>query len=69
MTWTPPMPEREAIPPEELAAYDSVVARQTAYGYAGFVERSCTRMCCAPFRLRAQPYFGALLNSPLIAAG
>ena len=70
MTWTPPMPEREAIPPEELAAYDSVVARQAAYDYTEFVKTFLHEDVLRAFPgTRTQPYFGAMLNSPLVAAG
>lgn len=70
MTWTPSMPDRDAIPEDERAAYDSVVDRQAAYDYTDFVKRFLH-----PEVLRAfpgtsmQPYFGAMLNSPLVAAG
>ncbi len=70
MTWTPAMPEREAIPPEELAAYDSVVARQAAYDYTDFVKTFLHEDVLRAFPgTRTQPYFGAMLNSPLVAAG
>jgi hypothetical protein len=55
MSRTPAQPDREAVRPEERAAYDRVVARQTAYRYGTTAGD------------RAQSYFGALLNSPLIA--
>jgi hypothetical protein len=68
---TPPQPERSEIAPEELAAYDRVVARQAAYNYPE------TRKLYPPEHLlesqahdaasgRVQPYMGAMLNSPLI---
>jgi len=68
MTYTPPMPPRDSIRPEEREAYDRLVHRQTAYGYTEFVKRFIH-----PEMLRAfpgtevQPYFQALLHSPLIA--
>ena len=70
MTWTPSMPDRDAIPEDERAAYDSVVNRQAAYDYTDFVKTFLH-----PEVLRAfpgtsmQPYFGAMLNSPLVAGG
>lgn len=68
--WPPPMPASEAVRDDERAAYDSVVERQTAYGYADFVKRfRHPEMLRAFPGDRVQPYFAALLNSPLIAAG
>ena len=70
MTWTPAMPDRDSIPPEELAAYDSVVARQAAYDYTDFVKTFLHEDVLRAFPgTRMQPYFGAMLNSPLVAAG
>jgi hypothetical protein len=70
MTWTPPMPDREAIPEDELRAYDSVVDRQAAYDYTEFVKRFLHEDVLRAFPGdRMQPYFGAMLNSPLVAAG
>lgn len=70
MSWTPAMPSREAVRDDELAAYDSVVERQTAYGYSEFVKRFLHEDVLKAFPGdRVQPYFGAMLNSPLIAAG
>lgn len=68
--WTPPMLPREAVREEERDAYDSVVERQTSYGYAEFVKRFLHDDVREAFPGdRVQPYFGALLNSPLIAVG
>lgn len=67
---TPLMPSREEVRPDERAAYDRLIHQQTAYGYTEFVKRFMH-----PEMLRAfpgtqiQPYFQALLNSPLIAGG
>lgn len=70
MSFTPPLPPREAIKPEEREAYDRVVQRQTAYGYPEFVKRFMHQDMLRIFPGdRMQPYFAALLNSPLIAAG
>ncbi|RYG82408.1 MAG: hypothetical protein EON59_14200 [Alphaproteobacteria bacterium] len=56
-------PARETVRPDEQSAYDRVVGRQTAYGYAngtpGYVQRAAGE--------EAGPYFGALLRSPRIA--
>jgi hypothetical protein len=35
---TPPQPSRTSLPPEDQAAYDSVVARQRSYDYESLVE-------------------------------
>jgi len=68
--WPPPMPARDAVREDELDAYDRVVERQTAYGYADFVKRFRHPEVLRAFPGdRVQPYFAALLNSPLIAAG
>ena len=70
MTWTPEMPPRDAVPADELDAYDSVVARQTAYGYTDFVKTFLHEDVLRSFPGDSiQPYFGAMLNSPLVAAG
>lgn len=70
MTWTPTMPERDAIPETELAAYDNVVARQAAYDYTPFVKRFMHEDVLRAFPgTSMQPYFGAMLNSPLVAQG
>jgi hypothetical protein len=64
------MPAREAVRADEHAAYDSVVDRQTAYGYTEFVKRFLHEDLVRAFPGdRVQPYFAAMLNSPLIAAG
>ena len=69
-SWTPPLPDRAELRDDELAAYDAVVERQTAYGYAEFVKRFRHPEVLRAFPGdRLQPYFAALLNSPLIAAG
>lgn len=75
---TPPQPHRSAVPPEELAAYDRVVARQKAYDYGAFLQllpaehREAFAEAagvadaggeCDPDD-RVQPYMGAMLNSP-----
>jgi alkylhydroperoxidase/carboxymuconolactone decarboxylase family protein YurZ len=55
---------------DELTAYDSVVDRQTAYGYTEFVKSFLHEDVLRAFPGdRIQPYFAALLNSPLAAAG
>ncbi|WP_133901488.1 hypothetical protein [Actinophytocola oryzae] len=58
-------PPRDSVAADELAAYDNVVARQASYGYAtgqpGYEK-------ARPADQMAGPYFGALLQSPLIAA-
>lgn len=70
MTWTPRMPERDEIPEAEVAAYDNVVARQEAYDYTPFVKRFLHEDVLRAFPgTSMQPYFGAMLNSPLVARG
>lgn len=70
MSWTPPMPTREQVRDDELAAYDRVVAQQRAYNYVPFVETFLHDDVRAAFPGdRLQPYFAAMLNSPLISAG
>lgn len=68
MSWTPPLPDRETVPESERAAYDSVVERQLAYGYSDFVKgfRHTEVLRSFPGD-RVQPYFAAMLNSPLVA--
>lgn len=70
MTWTPPMPDRDAIPEDELGAYDSVVNRQKGYDYTEFVQTFMHPEVLRSFPgTSMQPYFGAMLNSPLVAQG
>lgn len=70
MTFTPPMPPRDSIRPEEVEAYDRLVNRQTAYGYTDFVKRFLHKEMLLAFPgSEVQPYFQALLHSPLIAGG
>ena len=70
MSWTPALPAPEDVRDDERAAYDSVVARQRSYGYTEFVKRFLHEDVLRAFPGdRLQPYFCALLNSPLIAAG
>jgi hypothetical protein len=55
-------PPRESITPEEVDAYDRVIARQKSYSYgtdAAYTARND--------EFSAGAYFGALLQSPLIA--
>jgi hypothetical protein len=68
---TPPQPAREDISPDELEAFDRVVARQANYGYP-----ELRKLHPPEHRLESgdhdaatgqvQPYMGAMLNSPLI---
>lgn len=70
MSYRPSMPDRASIRPEERAAYDRLVKQQTAYGYTEFVKRFMHAEMLRAFPgAQIQPYFQALLNSPLIAAG
>jgi hypothetical protein len=65
-TWTPRLPAPEDIRPEERAAYDRVVARQEGYRYDEFAKLLGSATPSLP-GTEIQPYFAALLNSPLIA--
>jgi hypothetical protein len=78
---TPPQPSRDSLLPEDLAAYDSVVARQHAYDYVAFAEmfpsahREAVDACLlqaiggeADPEHEVQPYMGAMLNSPAFMA-
>ena len=78
---TPPQPNRDSLPPEDQAAYDSVVERQHAYDYRPFAARfpeahreaveSCLLQAIggeADPRHEVQPYMGAMLNSPQFMA-
>jgi hypothetical protein len=56
----PQQPERAKIPPEELEAYDMVTQR--------FRAMRCDRPDEVTHDADAGPYFGALLNSPPLAA-
>ncbi len=70
MSWTPSMPDREQVRDDELAAYDRVVAQQAAYDYVPFVSTFLHEDVKEAFPgSRTQPYFSAMLNSPLISAG
>jgi hypothetical protein len=59
----PKQPKRADVRPEELAAYDRVVGRQTNYGYGAATPGYEIR----PSDEIAGPYFGPLLQSPMIA--
>lgn len=70
MTFTPPMPPVETLRPDEREPYERLVARQMAYGYTDFVKRfRHPEMLRAFPGTEVQPYFQALLHSPLIAGG
>jgi hypothetical protein len=65
-TYTPPIPDPAAVRPEEREAYDRVVARQNSYRYDEFAKLLGSSTPSLP-GTEIQPYFAALLNSPLIA--
>ncbi len=70
MSWTPALPDREDVREDEREAYDRVVAQQRAYNYAPFVSTFLHPKVREAFPGdRLQPYFAAMLNSPLISAG
>jgi hypothetical protein len=65
-TYPPPLPDPADIRPEERAAYDRVVARQQGYRYDEFAKLLGSETPSLPGN-EIQPYFAALLNSPLLA--
>jgi alkylhydroperoxidase family enzyme len=68
MAYPPPQPDRSELRPEEVEPYDRLVARQEAYDYVPFVRTFLHPEVLEAFPgTRVQPYFGALLGSPLIA--
>lgn len=70
MSWTPEMPPRDEVRDDELPAYDRVVGQQQAYDYVPFVKTFMHPEVRDAFPGdRLQPYFAAMLNSPLISAG
>jgi hypothetical protein len=70
VSWTPPMPPRDEVREDELPAYDRVIAQQQAYNYVPFVKTFLHPEVRDAFPGdRLQPYFAAMLNSPLISAG
>jgi hypothetical protein len=70
VSWTPSLPDREAVREDEREAYDRVVAQQRAYNYVPFVSTFMHPKVREAFPGdRLQPYFAAMLNSPLISAG
>src|SRR6201999_4203423 len=63
----PPAPERDQVDPDERAAYDRVNARQKSYGYIDYNDQFDGAMENTVPADKIQPYFAAMLNSPLIA--
>jgi hypothetical protein len=64
------MPPRDDVREDELPAYDRVIAQQQAYNYVPFVKTFLHPEVRNAFPGdRLQPYFAAMLNSPLISAG
>jgi hypothetical protein len=64
------MPPRDEVREDELPAYDRVIAQQKAYDYVPFVKTFLHDDVRDAFPGdRLQPYFAAMLNSPLISAG
>jgi hypothetical protein len=64
------MPDRDQVRDDEVAAYDRVVNQQKAYNYVPFVKTFLHPEVRDAFPGdRLQPYFAAMLNSPLISAG
>jgi hypothetical protein len=65
-TYTPSLPAPDDVRPEEREAYDRVVERQASYRYDEFTKLLGSATPSLP-GTEIQPYFAALLNSPLIA--
>jgi alkylhydroperoxidase/carboxymuconolactone decarboxylase family protein YurZ len=64
------MPARDEVREDELSAYDRVVNQQNAYNYVPFVKTFLHPEVREAFPGdRLQPYFAAMLWSPLISAG
>jgi len=70
VSWTPSLPAREDVHEDEREAYDRVVNQQKAYNYVPFVSTFLHPGVREAFPGdKLQPYFAAMLNSPLISAG
>jgi hypothetical protein len=65
-TYTPSLPDRADVRADEREAYDRVVERQNSYRYDEFAKLLGSDTPSLP-GTEIQPYFAALLNSPLIA--
>jgi alkylhydroperoxidase/carboxymuconolactone decarboxylase family protein YurZ len=64
------LPARDQVRDDELPAYDRVIDQQKAYDYVPFVKTFLHPEVRDSFPGdRLQPYFAAMLNSPLISAG
>ncbi|CAH1660204.1 carboxymuconolactone decarboxylase family protein [Chelatococcus asaccharovorans] len=69
-TYTPAAPPKDAVRDDEKTAYQKVIDRQRAYNYPEFVKKFPHRSVRQGMPGDTlQPYFAALLNSPLVAAG
>jgi hypothetical protein len=65
MTRNPPLPDRESVNPEELDAYDAVIARQNWYRYDKLTSKLGDTGGLPGAEI--QPYFANLLQSPELA--
>jgi hypothetical protein len=70
VTWTPSLPPRDSVHDDERAIYDRLVREQTLTAWAPLVAKFLHPEVRDAFPDdRLQPYFGALMNSPLVSAG
>jgi hypothetical protein len=69
MAYPPGLPDRDRVPPDELASYDRVIESQSEFDYDSFPEplpgHAPAWFLDGPLR---QPFYATLLNSPPIAA-
>lgn len=70
MTWTPPMTQREDVHPDEVATYDRLLEQQKMTAWGPLVSTFLHPEVRESFPDdHLQPYFRALLTSPLVSAG
>lgn len=70
MSWAPPLPSRQAIHADEGAVYDRLADEHRLHAWAPLVATFLHPEVRQAFPDdRVQPYFAALLNSPLVSAG
>jgi hypothetical protein len=70
MSWTPQFPARDEVRPDEVAAYDRLLGEQTSNAWSPLVDTFLHPEVAESFPAdRLQPYFSALLVSPLVSAG
>jgi hypothetical protein len=70
VSWAPPFPARENVRADELEVYDRLLEQQTGNAWGPLVATFLHPEVRESFPDdRLQPYFSALLNSPLVSAG